>query len=588
MQVEVVSNSCAPSFGTRAALRNSGLDVVGDVPWGTHFCQFYATADDLLETLGPYFAAGLAANEFCFWIASAPLSAEQARIGLRRFVPDIEKYFARGQIEIIDHDQWYTREGKFEADRVLQAWLDKLEHVSRCGFDGLRLTGNTFCLEETDWSNFTHYESEVSRILLSKPILAVCSYALEKCGFAEILDVIARHEFVLVRRNGRWETVKTFGHLRTQRALEASEERFRLLVDNARDYAFFTLDPDGCIADWNEGARRLAGWRAEEIVGRDVSVLHPSVEDARRALALAAARGEHREEGERVRKDGSSFHADALITALRDRKGRLRGYANVVRDVSERARRRQEEARFEKLRADRLDLLAQMATGVAHEINQPLSAIATYLSAARRVLRRQPARAESSVDAILDSAIAQVMRAGQIIGRLRGFISHGEPDKTLQSLHGVIHDACAFTDLDARSVKVEVKLELHAADDWVIVDRLQMRQVLVSLKRNAIEAMHASEKRQLTISTSLVEGGMVRTDIADTGAGLSEDLSSRLFEPFQTTKEHGLGVGLSVSRSIIEAHYGNLWAEANPGGGTILSFTLPLAGRHKDQAPDQA
>lgn len=707
MHAEIASGFVSPrSRGAEAALRKSGLDLVGDLPWGAHFCQFYSTGDDLLDILAPYFAAGLAANEFCMWIVSEPLGVDAAEAGLRKIVPELDAHLAAGQIKILGFDQWYTRGGAFDAERVTQGWQDKLDDALRRGFDGLRLTGNTSWLTKDDWADFRSYEEHVGRILKSKRILALCGYCLDKCDAAEILDVVARHEFALIRRGGEWEIIKSLDYHRTQQELQESEERFRLLIEGAPDTAAFMLDAEGRIANWNDSAERIGGWAAAEIVGRHVSILYPAErrEHLQRTLELAATQGVFKDQGERVRKNGSLFLADVLITPLRDETGRLRGYAKMLRDVSERRRveqesiasqarlratvegavdaiitidqsgvmlslnsaalrlfgyelgdsigrnvkmllpepfrsghdgyladylrtgeatiigtgrevvgqrkdgstvpleltiseasydgnrlliaylrdlteRRKTETHMQKLRADRLDLMAQMAAGVAHEINQPLSAIATYLSTARRLLRRQPGESAETVEGILDSAVAQVMRAAQIIGHLRGFVASAEPDKTLQSLHELIRHACSVTDGNAKNSNVEVTLDLAAACDSVIIDKVQIRQVLVNLKRNAIEAMQGSAKRELVISTRLVEGGMIRTDIADTGAGLSDDMSL-LFEPFITTKTHGLGVGLSVSHSIVEAHYGNLWAESNPGGGAILSFTLPLADEH--------
>ena len=167
----------------------------------------------------------------------------------------------------------------------------------------------------------------------------------------------------------------------------------------------------------------------------------------------------------------------------------------------------------------------------------------------------------------------------EILDNLRQFIARGEAVKSVQNLNEVVQTACEFTDAFAEEHNVKTIVHLDAKPDHVLANRVQIQQVVVNLKRNAIEAMQGCDKREMTVSTRLVDGNMIRTDVADTGLGLAEAIKKRLFEPFTTTKPHGSGVGLSISRSIIEAHSGKLWAEPNPGGGTVFSFVLPLAER---------
>src|SRR3990170_3899831 len=147
------------------AARQSGIEVVGAVPWGTHFCQFYQTRQDLVETLVPYFREGLAANVFCMWVTSPPLQVEEAKAALRAAVPNLDDYVARGQIEILDYSDWYVRGGEFRTDDVLQAWVDKHDDARWRGYEGLRLTGNAFWLEPASWDDFTQYEEKVDSVI---------------------------------------------------------------------------------------------------------------------------------------------------------------------------------------------------------------------------------------------------------------------------------------------------------------------------------------------------------------------------------------------------------------------------------------
>ncbi len=208
------------------ALRRSGIDVIGDVPWGTHFCQFYDTSQDLIDILVPYFREGLAANEFCMWVTSEPLKVDEAKAALRAAVPNLDDYIDKGQIELLDYSEWYTRSGKFSADEVLAGWIDKLEAAQKRGYQGLRLTGNTFWLEKSDWDDFTKYEEAVNNVIGQYMMLAICTYSLQKCSASEMLDVVANHQFALIKRSSRWEIVESAQHKKAKHALRQSEEKW--------------------------------------------------------------------------------------------------------------------------------------------------------------------------------------------------------------------------------------------------------------------------------------------------------------------------------------------------------------------------
>ena len=157
-------------------MRHSGIDIIGNMPWGTHFCQFYQTKEDLIDILVPYFKTGLENNEFCMWVTSQPLEVEDAKEALRKAVPDIDVYLEKEQLEIISYSHWYVKDGSFDSDRVLNGWVEKLNKALSNGYDGLRLTGNTFWLEKEDWNDFVNYEKKVDRVLGNYQMIALYTY----------------------------------------------------------------------------------------------------------------------------------------------------------------------------------------------------------------------------------------------------------------------------------------------------------------------------------------------------------------------------------------------------------------------------
>jgi PAS domain S-box-containing protein len=214
-------------------LRDSGIDVIGRVPWGTHFCQFYQTKQDLIDILVPYFKAGLESNEFCMWITSEPLVVAEAKKAITKAIPGFKQYLNKGQIEIIPHEEWYLLGGTFDDDRVLQGWVDKLEQALAKGYSGLRLTGNTFWLERNHWQAFTEYEAKVNDIIGKYNMLAICTYCLDKCDGAAVIDVVKNHQFALIKQEGKWEIIESAIYKQAKEAMQKSEGKFRALFNAA-------------------------------------------------------------------------------------------------------------------------------------------------------------------------------------------------------------------------------------------------------------------------------------------------------------------------------------------------------------------
>jgi two-component system sensor kinase FixL len=215
-----------------------------------------------------------------------------------------------------------------------------------------------------------------------------------------------------------------------------------------------------------------------------------------------------------------------------------------------------------------------MASALAHELNQPLSAIANYMKGSRRLLENSTDKQSGLLRDAMDKAAEQALRAGQIIRRLRDFVARGESERRVESVKKLVEEASAFALVGAKDQGVRVRFQFDPAVDLVLADKVQVQQVLLNLLRNAVEAMETSQTRELVISTAAGKDGMIAIGVADTGSGIAPEMTSQLFQPFVTNKRHGMGVGLSISRTIVEAHGGQIGVEPNPAGGTIFRFTL--------------
>lgn len=485
-------------------------------------------------------------------------------------------------------------------------------------------------------------------------------------------------------------------------------EELNLLIDGAQDYAIYMLDRHGNVTIWNEGAQRLKGWAAAEIIGKSADLFYP--DDAIAAgkpasiRAEAAARGKIEIDDWRVRKDGSEFLAHIAITALKNPDGTVRSFAIIVHDITDqraaesalrnseahlrsilstvpdamividergkmlsfsdaaerlfgyaqsevlganvsmlmpspyrerhdgylerylttgerrtigigrvvfamrkdgttfpmelsvgeatgegqrvftgfirdltdrhRTQERLEELQSELIHVARVSAMGTMASTLAHELNQPITAVANYVEAVRDLLAEPNLDELPDIIEALDDAAAEAMRAGHIVRRLRDFVSRGEIEKTVESLPDLINESAAFGLLGAGDKSIGTRIDIDHEAASVLVDKIQIQQVLVNLIRNAVEAMSTATSRLLTIQTAPDQPGFVRVTVADTGPGVAPDVAAQLFKAFVSTKAEGMGLGLSICRTIVEANGGRIWMEPAQGGGTQFHFTL--------------
>lgn len=365
--------------------------------------------------------------------------------------------------------------------------------------------------------------------------------------------------------------------------LKSREAHLSSILDTVPD-AMIVIDEFGRIRSFSRAAERLFGYKAEELIGENVKILMPSPYRQAHDSYLERYRttGEKRIIGiGRVvvgeRKDGSTFPMELAVGEVRSAAGRH--FTGFVRDLTE---RQQAEARLQDLQAElvhmsRLTALGEMASALAHELNQPLSASANYLRGAQRLLSGLQETRLAEIETALGKAAEQSLRAGEIIRRLREFVARGEAQKSVESLSKLIEEASALALVGAKEKGIAVRYELDETVDLILADRVQVQQVVLNLLRNAIEAMEASSERRIVVKTTRTADDMAQVCVSDTGSGVSPQIREQLFQPFVTNKAQGLGVGLSISRSIIEAHRGKIWVEPSPLIGSSFCFTLPLA-----------
>jgi two-component system sensor kinase FixL len=335
----------------------------------------------------------------------------------------------------------------------------------------------------------------------------------------------------------------------------------------------------------------LFGYAETEAVGSNVSILMPSPyrEQHDQYLIRYFQTNEARVIGKGrvvvgLRRDGSTFPMELAIGEMN--AGGTRSFTGFVRDLTERqeTQQRLQELQAELIHMSRFTAMGEMASTLAHELNQPLTAIASYLNGSRRLLDNTDTVQNLMLRDAIDRAADQALRAGQIIRRLRQFVSRGESERHVENLSKLIEEASALALVGIKEAGVRVGFYFDPRIDFVLADKIQVQQVLLNLMRNAIEAMQEVADRHLSVSTAPMPNDMVEIRVTDTGPGIAPEIASQLFQPFVTTKAHGMGVGLSISRTIIEAHGGNLWAEPNPDGGTIFRMTLKALRR--EELPD--
>jgi signal transduction histidine kinase len=460
-------------------IRKTGIDVVGDlVDWGTHFCLFYETKEDLLDALVSYYKSGLERGEYCLWIVAEPLTIAEARGALHDAVPDLDRYLAASSLEFTSARDWFLQGGTFDGKRVTGGFYEKLARASARGYPGMRVAGDTTWLLKKDWRDFCDYEDGLNEVIGNQRLAGLCSYPLAGCGALEILDVVRTHQFALARRHGSWDVVETAGLKRAKAEIARLNEELE-----------------------------------QRVVERTSQLMQAS-------------------------------------EALR-------------------------EAQAELAHVNRVTAMGQLAASITHEVNQPLGAMVNNASACVRWLAAQNLEEAQRSAALV---VADGHRAADIIGRIRALIKKEPPRTDGVGMNEAILEVIALT--HGEVVKNGVSVQTHLAEGLPRIqgDRIQLQQVILNVILNAVEAMSGVSEgsRALRIGTGHDAAGGVLVTVQDSGPGLHPESVDRLFDAFYTTKPGGMGMGLSICRSIVEAHGGQIWAARPAGPGATVQFTLPV------------
>jgi two-component system sensor kinase FixL len=373
-------------------------------------------------------------------------------------------------------------------------------------------------------------------------------------------------------------------------AIRESEHRARSLaaIVESSDDAIISTTLDGIVTTWNKAAEGIFGYTASEMIGQSILRLAvPGQSDEMIEILGRIKRGErvHHYETMRRHKGGAILHISLSVSPIYDADGRLIGASKVSRDITAakkaEASLKESEARLLELNAEllhvsRLSAMGQMAAMVAHELNQPLTAITNYTEAARALLDRGGDLPIPRISNAMDRASEQAVRAGQIIQRLRGFVSRGDSERRIEAISPLVRETAELAVIGMTQRGVSIKFADDLADVSIVADKIQIQQVLLNLLRNAAEAVVDTERRDIVLRTEVWDDA-VQISVTDNGPGLPEEVQAKLFQPFVSTKKTGMGIGLSICHSIITAHNGRLWAETNPDGGTIFYLMLPTA-----------
>jgi len=557
--------------------KRTNANISWDVPWGTHICFFYKTKEDLLDVLMPYFRTGLENNEFCMWITSALLGEKEAKEALMDEISDFDRHFQDKHIQIVPPSQWYLKDDVFSLQRVLNAWIDKLNQALASGFEGMRVAGDGSWFKRKDWATLAKYEEQVNRTIGKYRMAAICSYCIDKCRASEIIDVVSNHGSALIRRQGKWNIIESTQYEITKEALRNCERKYQVLSENLKEVVY-RADKDTLQATYvNNAIKKVYGYSRDEWL-RNPNLWENTIypEDKEEIIAkFMEAREKHADgvlEYRIVRKDNTIRWVEDRYSWEKDEHGKVLSLHGVLYDVTEQKQMEEILRASEKIAAK-----GQLAVQIAHEINNPLAGIKnSFLLIKGAIADNHP------YHRYVRLINKEIQRISDII---RQMFDLYRPNKTTANKF-------LFEDVLCEVVRL-VKFNCHDHNIIISIDNCEngvvvklpeapLRQALFNIVKNAVEASPSGA--EVRIAATMAEDALKLT-VSDHGRGIPEEAKPKIFEPFFTTKGSqqaaGLGLGLSISKEIIEGMGGTISFESKMEQGTVFSIVIPIERERK-------
>ena len=551
-------------------MRKSGIPLIGDLPWGSHFCQFYQTTRDQLDILVPYFRAGLENKEACLWITSGALSPNNAKRALEKGVPHFEKYLKKGQLKIIPHEQWHTAE---EASG--KAIVSMLDEAISGGSDGLRLACEA-CPDKEGGRTFSCYGTEA---IGRYNVLAVFEYPRDRFDAVGLMEVVKKHRFALVRNTDKWEVIESSEARTVKDALKRSEEKLQSLFSNMSEgfaYHRIVLDAHGKPCDYiflevNESFERLTGLKGKNILGKKATKALPGIEKDPTdwigkygVVALTQKPVQFESYSEQLKRWYS-------VSAFSPHKG---FFAVTFNDITCRKTTEEELLKHRNaLEASNKELEA-FSYSVSHDLRSPLRAIDGF---SRIILEDYRDKLDDEGKRLLNIIRKNTRDMGQLIDDLLAFSRIGRQQLTLSGIDMGGLAEMVFEDLKALAPGRAISLVLKDPPP-ALADKALVRQVLINLLSNAVKFTRDASAAHIEFGGRAEKNENVYY-VKDNGVGFNMQYVDKIFGVFQRLHSvdefEGTGVGLAIVQRIVLMHGGRGRAEGKLNEGATFYFTLP-------------